>query len=250
MSNIICGYRVRENNDVIYRLMADTDAGLTFCVPDGVQEPGYTDDITHIGDNVLKHTIELLAWNYNLLQENKSRIMKDKLLACAYIHTAYAGGSMIGSVSLPLGVLMQLWEIPEWQATCTECGATGYKINWGGQIFSGHNQWFGFCPKCSSIIKGSEQGFVSRVVKARHMASEFRNTYFPKPKEPEEPIPEQPPLSFAELSKKWSDTKYEEVSEKQIEEKIKEQKIEDNTWYSTLKLVVDILNNSATILKD
>jgi hypothetical protein len=67
------------------------------------------------------------------------------------------GTSFAGALSVPLGMLLELWDAGKLTVPCPNCGQTAYTYQGGGGLSSAH-WWRAFCPACNEHGYGPKGG--------------------------------------------------------------------------------------------
>ncbi|MGE4446549.1 MAG: hypothetical protein AB7C92_07890 [Synergistaceae bacterium] len=200
-----------------------------------------------VGGNPRLEEQKLFIENYELIWENRVRIINDEALSETRLYFSGLSLAYVSGGGLTLGMLLKLWNNGEWTTKCPFCGGTVRIFSWGGSPLTGSNKYHGFCTSCKRERADSGDNFIQNVRSALRMISDRKARYAKA--HPDRASNNVPPkvvnYDFRTLSKKW--TEYEKDPEKIPATKPKKatsEKPEDQIWYSPIRMLIYQLNNS------
>jgi len=200
-----------------------------------------------VGGNPRLEEQKLFIENYELIWENRERIINNEALSETRLYFSGLSLAYVSGGSLTLGMLLTLWNNGEWTAKCPFCGGAVRIFGWGGSPLTGNNKYHGFCTSCKRERADAGDNFIQNVRSALRMISDRKARYAKAHPDssPKAVSPETVHYDFQTLSKKW--TEYEKDPGKIPVTKPKKttaEKPEDKIWYSPIRMLIDQLNNA------
>lgn len=200
-----------------------------------------------IGGNPRLEEQKLFIENYELIWENRERIIYNEALSETRLYFSGLSLAYVSGGSLTLGMLLTLWRNGEWTTKCPFCGGAVRIFGWGGSPLTGNNKYHGFCTSCKRERADAGDNFIQNVRSALMMISDRKARYAKAhPDSSSNSVsPEKVHYDFQTLSKKW--TEYEKDPGKIPVTKPKKsipEKPEDRIWYSPIRMLIDQLNNA------
>jgi hypothetical protein len=123
-----------------------------------------------------KKDSELFLKFFQLISDNRNRILEKPEYFYVRFDGAYIAGIMIGGRYIPLGVLILLWNDNKWKAECSNCQDEVFIYAAAGSPFSGRNQYTGVCIGCKKKVYGRLGSFGVLWGPAFEMCKLYKNT--------------------------------------------------------------------------
>ncbi len=103
---------------------------------------------------------KLFCENLRLIIESSDTILKkEEFFFCEFGSAFLSMAYIAKGGSIPLGVLISLWQKGESMDTCSHCGGEVYIIGAGGSPLSGQHKWWGYCGQCGTKKSGKKSTF-------------------------------------------------------------------------------------------